>query len=489
MGGIFINYRRGDHEDVVRALYDRLEQHFGEDQVFRDVASIVPGQRYPDTLRQRVADCEVLLVVVHRGWADALGGSGERRLDDETDWVRREIDQALHTGKTVIPLLLDGAAPPRSDQLPESIRELAHRNAQWLRVARYDADLAELVAVLETKVSRTWRPVPPPPPGYRPGRWLGVLATVLACAALIGVPALPQDDDWARGNGLPWTLYATLGCCLLLCAPLIAVAVGRFLLRRPIDSWERDLHAVKHQTYVRQTWPMAAGLLLIGLVPALQMWGDKGMWASLALLLVMGLGVAHTAATHIRLKRRDADLWARWPQGLPNPVTRPVLRRAIARLELRLAESRPPLSREQREKAEWELKDMREALERLADEARRSRLRWLCQDHPWIFGGYCVGLALITALAVASGLAFDAAGQGRLRGYVALAVVVLTGAALALATMELGLRHQRRLRTSLVTEATERIAALADQVTALSAPARTRRPTPAPRPEEFAEPD
>ncbi|MDF3148151.1 toll/interleukin-1 receptor domain-containing protein, partial [Streptomyces sp. T21Q-yed] len=126
MGGIFINYRRGDHEDVVRELYDRLEQHFGEDQVFRDVASIVPGQRYPDTLRERVADCEVLLVVVHRGWLQARGPSGGLRLDDEADWVRREIDQALHTGKTVVPLLLDGAAPPRPDQLPWPVRELAH---------------------------------------------------------------------------------------------------------------------------------------------------------------------------------------------------------------------------------------------------------------------------------------------------------------------------------------------------------------------------
>ncbi|MGN9756741.1 TIR domain-containing protein [Streptomyces sp. SD31] len=489
MGGIFINYRRGDHEDVVRELYDRLEQYFGEDQVFRDVASIVPGQRYPDTLRERVADCDVLLVVVHRGWLEARGPSGGLRLDDEADWVRREIDQALHTDKTVVPLLLDGAAPPRPDQLPPPIRELAHRNAQSLRAARFEDDLAALIAVLETDVTRTWRHVPPPPPGYRPGRWLGVLTALLAGAALVGVPALPRDDAWARGDGLPWTLYAALGGCLLLCAPLIAVAVGRFLLRRPIDSWERDLHAVKHQTYIRQTWPMGAGLVLIGLFPALQMWGDKGMWGSLALLLVMGLAVAHTAATHIRLKRRDADLWARWPQGLPDRVTRPVLRRAIARLELRLAESRPPLSREQREKADWELEDMRGALERLADEARRSRVRWLCQDHPWILGGYCVGLALVTALAVASGLAFDAAGEGRPRVHLTLAAVVLVGAALALATMELALRHQRRLRTDLVTEAAERIALLADRVTALSAPARTRRPAPAPRPEEFAEPD
>lgn len=489
MGGIFINYRRGDHEDVVRQLYDRLEQHFGEDQVFRDVASIVPGQRYPDTLRERVADCEVLLVVVHRGWADARGATGERRLDDETDWVRREIDQALHTGKTVIPLLLDGAEPPRPDQLPEPIRDLAHRNAQSLRAARHDSDLAELIAVLETVVAPTWRPLPPPEPGVRPGRWLGAVTAVLCCAVLLTVPGVPQIDGWDRRGDLPWTLYAVFAACAVLCAPLLATAVSGFLLRRAFDGWERDLHTVRHQTYVRQIWPVAAGMVVVVVFGALSLWQDRGAWLSVVLLLLMGLVVGRTTATQVRLIRREADLWARWPQALPTPVNRAELRRAIARLDLRLTGTRPPLSREQREKALWELDDMRAAVRHVADESRRARLTWLCQDHPWRFAGYAVALTVIAALGLASGLAFDAAGQGTPRGRIALTVLVLIGVALASATMELGHRHQRRLRTDLVTEATERIAALTDRVTALSAPARTKRPTPAPRPEEFAEPD
>ncbi|MFI7410813.1 toll/interleukin-1 receptor domain-containing protein [Streptomyces sp. NPDC049627] len=489
MGGIFINYRRGDHEDVVRELYDRLEHHFGEDQVFRDVVSIVPGQRYPDTLRERVADCEVLLVVVHRGWADARGEAGERRLDDGTDWVRREIDQALHTGRTVIPLLLDGATPPRPDHLPEPIRDLAHRNAQFLRTARFDADLAELTAVLETEVSRTWRPVPPPQPGYRPGRRPAAVTALLCCALLLTVPALPIDQGWYRRGDLPWTLYGALACCLVLCAALVGVAMVRFPLRRSVDRWERELHTVKHRTYIRQTWPVIAGLVVFALFCAVSAWGDGGAFAALVLLLVLGLAGGRTAAAHVRITRREADLWARWPQTLPTPVTRVELRRAIARLDLRLAGARAPLSREQREKARWELDDLRAAVRRVGDEAGRSRSAWLREDHPWLLGGYAVGLTLIGALALASGAAFDAVGDGRPRVHLTLTAIVLIGVGLALATLELGHRRQRMLRAELVTEATERIAALADRVTALSAPARTKRSTPAPRPEEFAEPD
>nr|WP_199848000.1 TIR domain-containing protein [Streptomyces dysideae] len=471
-------------------MYADLKGHFGADQVFLDRPSIVPGQRYSDVLRERVADCDVLLVVVHRGWVDARDDeTGVRRLEVAGDWVRREIDQALHSGKTVVQVLLDDAEPPRPAQLPERIRELAIRNAQALRQEAYGSDLAELIAVLETDVSRTWEPVPPPPAPYRPGRWLGVVTAVLSCAGLVTVPALPQDDGWARADGLPLTLYAALFSCLLLCAPLIAVAVGRHLLRRPVDAWERDLHAVKHRTYVRQTWPMAAGLVLIAVFGALSMWGDEGTQASLILLLVLGLAVARSGALHIRLERRDADLWTRWPQGLPDPVTRPVLRRAVARLELRLAGFRPPLSREQREKAKWELAGLREALGRLSGEARRSRVTWLRQDHPWMFGGCVLWLSLTAATALEAGIAFGAAGRGTPRVYAALVVVALIGTALALATMELGHRHQRRMRTDLVTEAGARVADLAERVTALSAPARTKLSSPAPRPEEYAEPD
>ncbi|MCX4673425.1 toll/interleukin-1 receptor domain-containing protein [Streptomyces sp. NBC_01381] len=490
MGGIFINYRRGGHEHVVHRLYRELTGNFGEDQVFLDRQSIVPGQQYSDVLRERVADCEVLLVVVHPGWADARDeATGARRLDLETDWVRREIDQALQDGKTVIPLFLDGAEPPTAEQLPERIQKLEVKNGQWLRQGAYDSDLAELIAALEDKVSKTWEPIPPPSPPYRPGRWLGVVTAVLSCAVLVTVPALPQDDGWVRTDGLPFTLYATMFSCLLMLAPLIAVTVVRLLFRRPLDIWERDLHAVKHQTYVRQTWPLAAGLLLIAVFGALSMWGDGGTLASFALLLVLGFAIVRTAALNIRLQRRENDLWERWPHCLPAPATRMVLRRAVARLDLRLREMRTPLSREQREKARWELADLSKALRRVTGEAERSRRAWLRQDHPWLFGFYALWLALTAASALASGLAFSRAEHGTTRVHVALAIVTLIGAALALATAELGHRLQRRQRTQLVREARDRIDKLAARVTTLSTHARTKPSAPAPRPEEYPEPD
>jgi hypothetical protein len=492
MGGIFINYRRHEPTDDVREdLFERLQRHFGKEMVFRDISSILPGQRYPDALRERVADCEVLLVVVHQGWVATRDESGVRRLDREDDWVRLEIELALGAGKTVIPLLLDGAEPPKPDELPGRIRDLAHRQAHRLRGDRRHADLTGLIAVLEPDVAPTWQPIPPTERRrVRPGRWLGVATAILASVVLCAVLALAREESRAGKGGLPFA-YATVGSCLGMCAPLLAVGAVHGLLRRSVNSWERELHTIKHRTYIRQTYPIAVALLLIPLFGALSLKGDPGTEMSLVLLLPLCIAVGWAASTNVRLEKRDQDLWSRWPQGLPAPVTRPALRRAIARLERRMSMDGwvRPLPRDLREKAQWELADIQEALTGLDREARRSRVDWLSQDHPWMFGFYVVWVTLTTALAFASALAFSATGTGTSRTYVALVAVPLIGAAVSLGTMEIGHRHQRWQRHELVTEAAERRGVLAEHLADLSSPARVKPIAPAPRPEEHAEPD
>ncbi|MEU6374257.1 toll/interleukin-1 receptor domain-containing protein [Streptomyces sp. NPDC046909] len=487
MSGVFISYRRGGHSGVVDDLDAALARHFGRGQVFLDRPSLLPGQRFADALKARVADCDALIAVIHPGWAGARHPSGARRLDDPEDWVRREIEWALAGGKFVVPVLLGGAEMPRGAELPESLRPLVGLNAPRLREERWTSDLAVLIAALEGPVRPDWRPVEAPEEhGVRPGRWLGALTALLAAAVLVGIPALPQDDSWAGTDVLPYTLALALMSCTVLCAPLIAVAAVR-VVRRSVDGLERELHAVRHQTYIRLTWPIGLGFVVIGAVVGLT--GDPGALVALALLLVLSVAVALSARTHLRLKKRDADLWARWPHRLPDRVTRVVLRRAAARLHLRLDRMTAPLSLEQREKAAWELDDIAGAVGRVSEEAGRSRRAWLGQDHPLLFAFYVLWLALTAALFLASGLAYATEGEGTVRRYVALGVMVLIAALLALGTLEIAHRYQRRQRRELVRQVTRFHGELASRVTEMSRPARTRPTAPAFRPEEYAEPD
>ncbi|GAB2732502.1 hypothetical protein GCM10027072_28870 [Streptomyces bullii] len=489
MGGIFINYRRGPCTGVVQEVRERLARHFGDDQVFLDTSSLVPGRRYPDEVRRRVADCEVLLVVVHPGWADVRDETGRRRLDLEGDWVRLEIELALGVGKTVIPLLVDGAGPPRREELPEGMGELASRQAQYLPGRRRYEALEELVGVLEAHVARTWQPVGADGRRrWRPGRWLGGVTAAAAVLLMGAVPLLLGGEGAGRAQEEPPFAFFALGWSqLLMCAPLVAVAVLWGVLRRSVHSWERELHAVTHERYAGLTFQAAAALVLAAVFAVLST-ADHGPGTSLIFLGLVLVGVFRAAVYSLRARRGDEDQWARWPQALPDPASPLVLRRAVVRLEKRMREWSRPLPREQREKAEWVLQDIGEALRRLRRETRRPRLEWLRQDRPWLFSLYVLWVALNTALATAAMLTLFTAGLGSWRACLLPPTAALLAVAVALGTVDVGYRLQYWQRRALLAELARGRSRLAARVAELSSPARTRPTEPAHRTEPRREP-
>jgi len=61
--GIFISYRRSQ-EDNARRLHALLSTRFGEDRVFRDYASITPGEDYHNRIMNEVSKCGVMLALI-----------------------------------------------------------------------------------------------------------------------------------------------------------------------------------------------------------------------------------------------------------------------------------------------------------------------------------------------------------------------------------------------------------------------------------------
>jgi hypothetical protein len=72
-----------------------------------------------------------------------------RRLDKPDDFVRIEIATALRRNIPVIPVLLDGAAVPKADELPEELKDLALSNALDLRHASFHNDISRLIRSLK----------------------------------------------------------------------------------------------------------------------------------------------------------------------------------------------------------------------------------------------------------------------------------------------------------------------------------------------------
>lgn len=141
---IFVNYRTNDEEATATLVERELSRVFGDANVFRASKSIRLGSRFPQELLTAVRRSSVLLAVMGPRWLEPGGPGGRSPLEDEDDWTRREIREALETGAVVIPLLVGGAKRLRPDDLPGDIEALASCQYRRLSHRNADADLTGL---------------------------------------------------------------------------------------------------------------------------------------------------------------------------------------------------------------------------------------------------------------------------------------------------------------------------------------------------------
>jgi hypothetical protein len=144
-GKIFISYRRDDSAGHAGRVHDRLAREFGRDLLFMDVDAVALGVDFVEVLGVEVGKCNVLLAAIGPNWLDARDENGNRRLDNEHDFVRIEIAAALQRGIPVIPVLLEGTRVPKAEQLPDDLKVLARRNGLDVRHASFHSDMDRLV--------------------------------------------------------------------------------------------------------------------------------------------------------------------------------------------------------------------------------------------------------------------------------------------------------------------------------------------------------
>mgnify|MGYP001206681078 CR=1 FL=1 len=167
---VFISYRRDDSGYVSDSIYTNLCALFGAETVFFDVDGIPPGVNWKRYLRESVEGCQLMLVVIGRDWLEIRDPkTGERRLEQPTDFVRFEIELALQRGIPIIPLFLDGLTSVAADRLPASMAELADfQGLQIRRLPDFERDMERLHGAIE-RLLRADTPTPtvsdlPPPP-------------------------------------------------------------------------------------------------------------------------------------------------------------------------------------------------------------------------------------------------------------------------------------------------------------------------------------
>ena len=148
---IYISYRRDDARGASGRVLDWLRIGFGRERVFRDLASIGTG-KWRGKIDQALAASTACVVVIGRRWAD---DTNLRRLNDQNDLVRYELETALAGGERgeliVVPLLVDGASSReiRVDELPESLQPiLLEWNVLELSESCWEDDIRRMIEAI-----------------------------------------------------------------------------------------------------------------------------------------------------------------------------------------------------------------------------------------------------------------------------------------------------------------------------------------------------
>lgn len=91
----------------------------------------------------------VLLILIGDGWLTSVDPQGRPRLEDPDDFVRREIEVAIEAGVWIIPVLAQGGALPRADELPGALASIARRHPFELSDSQWREDVARLARRLK----------------------------------------------------------------------------------------------------------------------------------------------------------------------------------------------------------------------------------------------------------------------------------------------------------------------------------------------------
>lgn len=154
---LFLSYRRDDSPFFVGHLTAELNQEFGEDNIFRDIDSIVGGADYEHAIFDAIQQVDMVLSLIGSQWISGLPVAN--------DWVYRELVAAFAADKRVVPVLIGNTAPPAAHDLPPELRELAKLQCIPLRSdPDFAADIKRLLRSIRTGLGRAERPQATPSP-------------------------------------------------------------------------------------------------------------------------------------------------------------------------------------------------------------------------------------------------------------------------------------------------------------------------------------
>ena len=140
---VFISYQRGDAPGEAGRLQEGLKHNLVDGEIFFDVDSVAIASDIRVAIQRAVASSFTVLFIIgpRFDWP---------RLQNDDDYVRLELLQALEFGKPIVPVLVSDASMPDPRLVPDQFAFLCDLNAVRLRHESWSADFDRLVRWLES---------------------------------------------------------------------------------------------------------------------------------------------------------------------------------------------------------------------------------------------------------------------------------------------------------------------------------------------------
>lgn len=126
MTDVFISYRREDGLMHARFLSEKLTN--SGCRVFFDQKDIHPGNDFDLTIKKYLEECNDVILIVTKSYFGMKDSNHQLRIQQDSDWVRKEIALALSHHKNIIPLLFNDTQYPKASEIPTDIQAVLKKH-------------------------------------------------------------------------------------------------------------------------------------------------------------------------------------------------------------------------------------------------------------------------------------------------------------------------------------------------------------------------
>jgi len=141
---IFLSYRRDDLAATAGRIYSELTHAFGKKSIFIDYENLDSGEHL-ERIIHKVRKSKVLIAMIGKNW-------NTDRLNEKSDYVRRELETAYNEGLHIIPVLDGYSRLPNKQNLPKSLHFILNLNFISLHMDDWNFGIMKLRKTIKKKL-------------------------------------------------------------------------------------------------------------------------------------------------------------------------------------------------------------------------------------------------------------------------------------------------------------------------------------------------